>query len=608
MWLGMPPAAHCCLVRRSHQRMPSSVRFTCHAPVMARRGGAIHVLPNRRTGPSGREYVTHLLRRTFREGGKVRNETVGNISHLPEELVALIRRYLSGERFLSLEESFQVEASLPHGAAEAALQMVHRLELARLLDRTPSRERRLCLAMIVARLLRPASKLATARALQESTLLAELELGQVDEDDLYRALDWLEERRGAIERRLCRRHLRAGEHALYDVSSAYFEGRRCPLAQLGYSRDRRRGFPQLVYGLLCDRRGRPLAIELFAGALHDDQTLPERLEALAERYGLRRLVLVIDRGMVTEANLQAIAGRGFALISALRAPQVKRLVREGDLQLSLLDETNLAEIESGDFPGERLLVCRNPLVGQERARKREALLQATEAALSALRQRVEQGTLAGEAAIGLAVGEVWNRHRMRKHFRLEIEDGALRFERKQAEIAAEAALDGIYILRTSVPAVELDAEGVVRSYKQLAQVERAHRQLKGPDLELRPIHHRLEERVRAHALLCMLAYYLEWHLREAWRELLFADEHPPLADDPVAPRKRSAQATRKAQRKQGESGLPCHSWPTLLAHLTLRCRNRIRLAGTQASFERLTEATPLQARALELVRAAELTT
>jgi Transposase DDE domain len=573
---------------------------------MARRGGPIHVVTNRRVGSTGREYVTHLLRRTYREGGKVRNETVGNLSHLPAELVELIRRYLRGERFLSVDESFQVERSLPHGHVEAALEMARRLEFPRLLDRRPSRERQLCLAMLVERVLHPASKLATARALSDSTLASELGVEGADEDDLYRALDWLVERQPWIERRLARRHLRESEHALYDVSPSYFEGRTCALAQLGYSRDRRRGSLQLVYGLLCDRRGRPLSPQVFPGSLHNEQTLPDRLSALRERFGLSRLVLIVDRGMVTEATLEAIGNAGFAFITALKAPQVKRLARRGELQLSLFDEQGLAEIASDDYPGERLVVCRNPLVGEERARKREALLAATEEELAALRGRVEQGTLRGAAEIGLAVGAVWNRHRVRKHFHVEIEADALRIERKREQIAAEAALDGIYILRTSVPEAELEAPEVVRSYKQLAQVERAHRTLKGPDLELRPIHHRLEQRVRAHVFLCALAYYLEWHLRYAWRELLFHDEHPPLADDPVAPRRRSSGAEGKARRKQTMGGEPCHSWPTLLRHLALRCRNTIRLAGTNATFDRMTEPTAIQARALELAGSAEL--
>jgi len=434
---------------------------------------------------------------TTREGGKVRKGTVGNISHRPAELVGLIRRYLQGERFLAADESFSVEQSLPHGHVEAALAMARRLELARLLDRTPSRGRQLVLALLVERVLNPASKLATARGLSDSTLASQLGLEGADEDDLYRALDWLGERQQAIERRLVRRHLRPGEHALYDVSSSYFEGRTCPLAQLGYSRDRRRGSLQLVYGLLCDRRGRPLSPEVFPGGLHDDQTLPDRLQALTERFGLSRLVLIVDRGMVTEANLAAIGEAGFAFITALRAPQVKRPLKRSELKPPLCDEPRLDESASADYPVERLIVCRNPLVGEERARKREALLAATEEALRAIEERVARGTLRGTAEIGLAVGAVWNRYRVRKHFRVEIADESLRVERKQQEIAAEASLDGIYILRTSVTETELDAADVVRSYKQLAQVERAHRTLKGPDLELRTIHHRPEQRVRA---------------------------------------------------------------------------------------------------------------
>ena len=332
---------------------------------MARRGGAVHVVTTRRHYKD-RVYETHLLRRTYREGGTVRNETVGNLSHLPAETIELVRRSLRGERFLSVDESFAVEQSLPHGHVEAALAMARRLELARLLDRRPSRERQLVLAMLVERVLHPASKLATARGLADSTLASELGVEGADEDDLYLALDWLSQRQQAVERRLTRRHLRAGEHALYDVSSSYFEGRSCPLAQLGYSRDRRRGSLQLVYGLLCDRRGRPLAVEVFPGSLHDNQTVPDRLAALTERFGLKRLVLCVDRGMVTEANLAAIGQAGFAFISALRAPQVKRLAKSGALQLSLLDQLDLAEIKSDDFPGERLVVCRNPLVEERK--------------------------------------------------------------------------------------------------------------------------------------------------------------------------------------------------------------------------------------------------
>jgi len=541
------------------------------------------------------------LRRSWREGGKVRNETVGNLSHLPEEVVELVRLALRGERFVAFDERFAIERSLPAGHVEAALAMARRLDLARLLERSPVRERQLCLAMIAQRLLAPGSKLAMSRALSQSTLAAELGVEGADEDELYAALDWLLARQEKIERALARRHLEDGTLVLYDVSSSYFEGRSCPLAQLGYSRDGRRGTLQIVYGLLCDRRGCPVAVEVFEGSLHDDKTLPSQIEKLRKRFKLKSVIVVSDRGMVTQANLERLREReGAAWITALKAPQVRKLVKDGALQLSLFDEQNLAEIASDDYPDERLLVCRNPLVAAERARKREDLLQATERALEQIAGRVEQGRLRGEAGIGLAVGAVWNRWRVKKHFEVEITDTSFGFQRKQAHIEAEAALDGIYVLRTSVPDSELEAPDVVRAYKQLKEVERAFRKLKGP-LELRPIHHRLEDRVRAHVFLCMLAYYLAWHLCQAWAELIFKDERPPTRADPVAKASRSPAATRKAQTKRTAGGQPCHSLTTLLSELSTRSRNTVRLPGTGASFKQLTEPTPTQARALQLI-------
>lgn len=569
--------------------------------------GPIHVVTNRRQGKH-REYVTHLLRRSWREGGKVRNETVGNISHLPEEVVELVRLALKGEHFVAFDERFALERSLPAGHVEAALEMAARLELTRLLDRSPSRERSLCLAMVVQRVLGPGSKLAMSRAFSQSTLASELSVEDADEDELYRALDWLGQRQERIERALARRHLAEGTLVLYDVSSSYFEGRCCPLAQLGYSRDGRRGTLQIVYGLLCDRGGCPVAVEVFEGSLHDDKTLPAQIAKLRERFGLTSVIVVSDRGMVTRANLELLrASEGAAWITALRAPQVQKLVAEGALQLTLFDEHNLAEIVSDDYPGERLVVCRNPLVAEERSRKREDLLQATERALAEIERRVKAGTLAGEATIGLAVGEVWNRWKVRKHFRVEIEAGGLRFSRDQERIGAEAALDGIYVLRTSVPEAELDAPDVVRAYKQLKQVERAFRTLKGP-LELRPIHHRLEDRVKAHVFLCLLSYYLVWHLRQACKPLLFDDEQPPPQPDPVAKARRSPAAQQKARSKRTAAGERCHSLPTLLDELATRTRNTIRLIDTGASFDQLTQPTPLQAHALALIKSYTPTT
>ena len=562
--------------------------------------GAVHVVTNRRKGKH-REYVTHLLRRSWREGGKVRNETVGNLSHLPEHVVELVRAALTGERFVSFDERFRIERSLPAGHVEALLALGRRLELGRVLDRRASRERALCLAMIVQRVIGPGSKLAMTRAFQQSTLAPELGVEGADEDELYDALDWLLARQERIEAALARRHLQEATLVLYDVSSSYFEGRSCPLAKLGYSRDRKPGTPQIVYGLVCAPDGCPIAVDVFAGSLHEDKTLPTQIDTLKHRFGLSSVIVVSDRGMVTKANLELLREtEGAAWITALKAPQVKKLVKEGQLQLSLFDQQNLAEIASDDYPDERLVVCRNPLVAQDRARKREELLQATERALREVARRVEQGTLSGEAEIGLAVGAVWNRWRVRKHFALEISDTSLSFERKQEQIDEEAALDGIYVLRTSATPEALAAADIVRAYKQLKEVERGFRTLKGP-LELRPIHHRLEDRVKAHVFLCMLAYYLTWHLRQAMKPLLFDDEAPPERPDPVAKASRSRSAARKAQTRRTAAGEPCHSLATLLTELATRCRNTILLPATGARFDQLTEPTIIQARALELV-------
>ena len=548
-----------------------------------------------------RVYTAQLLRRSYREGGKVKKETLANLSHLPEEVIELIRGALRGQRYVHADEALEVERSLPAGHVEAALAMARRLELARVLDRQPSRQRALCLAMIVQRLLGPGSKLAMSRTFAQSTLASELSLDDGDEDELYAALDWLLERQARIEAALARRHLQAGTLILYDVSSSYFEGRSCPLAQLGYSRDGRRGTLQVIYGLVCAADGCPVAVEVFEGSLHDDKTLPAQIDKLKRRFGLEAVIVVSDRGMVTKANLALLrATDGAGWITALRAPQVKKLVADGALQLSLFDEQNLAEIAADDYPGERLVVCRNPLVAEERARKREELLQATERALAEIAKRVEQGTLTGAAEIGLAVGPQLKRWRVGKHLQIEISDTSFVFHRRHDQIEAEAALDGFYVLRTSVSQAKLATPDVVRAYKQLKEVERAFRTLKGP-LELRPIHHRLEDRVRAHVFLCMLSYYLAWHLRQAWKPLLFDDEHPPAKADPVAKARRSPQAEQKARSKRTASGERCHSLATLLDELATRTRNTIRLQQSGASFDQLTSPTTTQARALTLI-------
>ena len=569
----------------------------------------MHVVTNT-VRKNGREYTSTLLRRSYREEGKVKKETLANLSHLPAEVIELIRGALAGRRYVDAEAAFSIERSLPAGHVQAVLSMAQRLGLARLLDRQPSRMRDVCVAMICQQALAPASKLSTVRALSQSTLGSELGVESADEDDLYAALDWLLARQERIEDRLARRHLADGELVLYDVSSSYFEGRTCPLAKLGYSRDGKRGTLQIIYGLLCDRPGRPVAVQVFSGELHDDKTLPAQIEKLKERFGLRRVIVVADRGMVTNANLELMREQeGVGWITALKAPQIRKLARSGVLQLSLFDQTNLAEITAPEqFPGERLIVCRNPLVAAERARKRAELLAATEKALAEIASRVERGTLQGADQIGLAVGPALKRHRVKKHFHIHITDESFTYERDHEQIAAEAALDGFYVLRTPVDPQTLATEEVVRSYKGLEEVERAFGTFKGPELQIRPIHHRLEDRVCAHVFLCMLAYYLTWHLKAAWAPLLYADEHPPTPTDPVAKATRSPAAQHKAQTKRTSTGEPCHTYKTLLAELATLTRNTIRLPDAPATFEKLTEPTPLQAHALELAATAPVTT
>jgi transposase len=568
----------------------------------------MHVVTNRaRHGE--REYTSTLLRRSYRENGKVRKETLANLSHLPPEVIELIRGALRGESYVPAGEAFEIERSLPAGHVMAALGMARRLDLARLLDRKPSRERDLVMAMIAQRVIAPASKLSTARALGQSTLAEELNVTGADEDDLYAALDWLLDRQEKIEDRLARRHLKDGELVLYDVSSSYFEGRACPLAKLGYSRDGKRGTPQVIYGLLCDKPGRPIAVEVFSGQLHDDATLPAQVSKLKQRFALESVVVVADRGMVTKANMQTLKDTdGVEWITALKAPQIKKLARGGVLQLSLFDEQNLAEITAEDYPGERLIVCRNPLVAAERTRKREDLLQATERDLQQIAGRVQKGTLTGSSEIGLTVGPAVKRYKMRKHFELQITDQDFTFKRKTEQIQAEAALDGIYILRTSLTKNEISTDDVVRSYKNLEQAERAFKTFKGPELQIRPIHHHLETRVRAHVFLCMLAYYLTWHLKQTWAPLLFKDEDPPTSTDPVAKATRSASAQRKAQTKRTTTKEPCHSYKSLISELSTLTRNTIRLAHTDATFHKLTHPTSLQTHALDLLEHTPLTT
>jgi hypothetical protein len=551
-----------------------------------------------------REYNATLLRRSYRQDGKVKKETLANLSHLPPEAIDALRRVLAGESVMSVDQAFEIERSLPAGHVNAALVMARRLELAKLLGRSAGRERDLCLAMIVGRVVCPGSKLGMVRTLGQSTLASELGVEGADEDDLYAAMDWLLERQAAIEDRLAGRHLHDGERVLYDVSSSYFEGHSCPLAKLGYSRDGKRGLAQIIYGLLCDMNGRPVAVEVFTGELHDDKTLPSQVTKLKDRFNLSRVVVVADRGMVTKANIELLAETdGVDWITALKALTIKKLARSGVFQPSLFDEQNLGEItDVAEFPGERLIVCRNPLVGAQRARKREALLAATETDLAQIAHRVEHGTLTGADQIGVAVGPALKRYRVKKHFQIAITDTTFTYTRNSDQIAAEAALDGFYILRTSLTDTALQTTDVVRAYKTLEQAERAFGSLKGPELQIRPIHHHLAERVRAHVLICMLGYYLTWHLKAAWKPLLFTDEHPPVSTDPVAKAVRSPSATRKAGTKRNSTGQPAHSYHTLLTELATQTRNTTRLHGHTSTFEKLTQPTTIQAQALQLAQ------
>ncbi len=549
-----------------------------------------------------REYTSTLLRRSYREDGKVKKETLANLSHLPPAAIDALRRVLAGETLLSADEAFEIEASLPAGHVNAVLIMARRLGLAQLLDARSSRRRDLCMAMILSRVICPGSKLSTVRTLGQSTLASELGVDGVDEDDLYAAMDWLAGRQARIEDQLAKRHLRDGEMVLYDVSSSYFEGRACPLGKLGYSRDGQRNLPQIIYGLLCDQEGRPVSIEVFSGEVHDDKTLPAQIAKIKDRFGLQQVTVVADRGMVTKANIETLSStEGVSWITALKAPTIKKLVRDGVFQPSLFDQQNLGEItDVEDFPGERLIVCRNPLVGAQRARKRQELLDATEAELQLIKTRVEKGTLLGAAQIGMAVGPALRRFHVKKHFDVQITDMEFTYQRKEVEIAEEAVLDGFYILRTNHTAENVPAGDVVRAYKNLEQAERAFRSLKGPDLQIRPIHHHLETRVRSHVFICMLAYYLTWHLKAAWKPLLFTDENRPVNKDPIAKALRSSAADAKARTKRASDGTPAHSYQTLLSELATQTRNRTRIAGRTDTFEKLAQPNDLQARALEL--------
>lgn len=573
---------------------------------MARRSGAVHVarIVSRH---KGREYVSHLLRRSYRDGDKVRHETVGNISHLPEEVIGVVRRALAGETFVAASDAFEIERSLPHGHVAAVAAMATKLGLPKLLG-PPSKERDLALAVVVARVVRPGSKLATTRWWSDTTLAEDLGVQGATTDDVYAAMDWLHPRQGRIEAALARRHLAAGDLVLYDLSSSYYEGRHCPLAAFGYSRDKKRGAPQINYGLMTDRDGRPIAIEVFKGNTADPSAFVAAAAKLKDRFGVAGIVAVGDRGMITQTGIDALAELGgIGWVTALRAPAIQGLADKGAIQLSLFDETNLAEISHPDFPDERLVCCRNPAVAGERRRKRDELLDATDQELAKIEAATQRDNrpLRGKDKIGVRVGKVINKNKVGKHFTYDISDDDFKFKRDQERIDREAALDGIYVIRTSVAAEDMDGAGVVAAYKRLARVERDFRSLKSVDLEMRPFHHRLKERVEAHALICMLAEYVVWHLRKAWAPLTFTDEEPPVKEDPVAPAERSDAAKQKASRQRTTEGEPAHSFATLLDHLGTLIRSDVRVpaAAETPRFQQLSQATPLQRKAFELLEA-----
>jgi Transposase DDE domain len=569
--------------------------------------GAVHVTTQRRhyTGKDGRErvYETHLLRRSWREDGKVRNETVANLSKLPAETIELIRASLAGERFVPAGEAAQVTRSLPHGHAAAVHAMARKLGFPALLG-PPGPERDLAFALVISRVLRPASKLSTAAWWDDVTLGADLGVAGASTDDIYAAMDWLHDQQDGIEKQLARRHLREGGIAMFDLSSSWVEGSRCELAAYGYSRDGKRGKAQIEYGLLTDSDGRPVAVRVFTGNTGDPKTFPDAVDAVRGTFGLRQMIMVGDRGMITSARITALRELpGMAWITCLRAPAIKKLMADdGPLQLSLFDEQDLAEITSPGFPAERLIACRNPFLAAERARKRAGLLAATEGDLGKVAAQVAAGRIKDPAAIGLRAGRVLNKRKVAKHFTLDIAGGRITWQRNQASIDAEAATDGIYVIRTPVPAETLGAPAAVAAYKGLARLERDFRSIKADDLDLRPIWHRLEDRVRAHVLICMLACYLTWHLRQAWAPLTYTDEHPPPSSNPVAPARRSASADAKAARKTGPGQQPIRGFRGLLDHLATLTRNDLRYGrGHQVTIPALAEPTPTQRRAFDLI-------
>lgn len=561
----------------------------------------VAIVPNRNSKPAV------LLRESYREDGKVKNRTVANLSHLPPEMIEILKLVFAGKKVIPAGEGVQTDRTLPAGHVRAILGTMKKLGIPELLATRDSRERDLVLGMIAERILYPTSKLGTVRMWQATTLGSELGVEDADADELYDALDWLLASQNRIEKKLSARHLTEGGLALYDTSNSLYEGHACPLARLGHDKDGRRGASIIGYGLLTDRDGRPVAMEVYPGNTADPATVADQVVKVRARFDLHDVVLVGDRGMLTNARITEFKKHpGIGWISALRTEGVRKLVNSGALQLSLFDEVNLAEIQSPDFPGERLVACFNPLLADERKRKRGELLDATGKLLEKLSEEVQGRTRTPlkAAEIGLKLGRVFYRYKMAKHFDVQVSDGSLTWTRNEESIRLEADLDGIYVIRTSEPAERLSAEDTVRSYKRLAQVEQAFRCMKGIDLRVRPIFHRTEDHVRAHFFLCMLAYYVEWHMRKALAPLLFEDESVSQdrnTRDPVAKPQSSAATKAKKGSKKTAEGLPIHSFQTLLADLATLSRVTLRLGNTDATFEQFATATPLQQKAFDLL-------
>jgi transposase len=563
----------------------------------------IETIPNRSSPPA------ILLREASREGKKIVKRTLANLSHWPAEQIEAFRLLLRGERLVPAGELFRIERTLPHGHVEAILRMIEKLGLDTMIACKRCRERDLILAMIVERLIHPRSKLANTRQWNDTTLSEELSVANVDVDELYDALDWLLARQSRIEKKLASRHLEEGGLVLYDVSSSYYEGHTCPLARRGHDRDGRKGLPIIVYGVMTNRRGCPVTVQVYPGNTGDPTTVADQVDKLRKKFGLSNVVLVADRGMLTQARIDELKDHpGLGWISALRSGSIRKLMEQGYLQRSLFDRQNLAEIRSPEFPGERLMACYNPLLADQRARKREELLAATETKLTAIAAQVakRKRKLLSKDQIGVKLGRVIDRYKMAKHFEWTIKDGEFRWHRREESIREEAQMDGIYVIRTSEPKERLSAEDAVRSYKSLAQVERVFRCMKGNDLRVRPIYHHTEDHVRAHIFLCLLAYYVEWHLRAAWSPLLFQDEELPQTRqtrDAVSPAQSSAKAKAKKADRQTPDGLPVQSFDSLLMHLASRTRNLCRLSSqpTGAGLTQITEPTPLQTRAMQLL-------